>query len=193
MALKILNNPLDRREVKHSRRSIWNRFRKNEDGATAIEFSILAVPFLIITFAIFETGLSYFANRTLEASVSTMARKIRLGQITATTYAGVAADDFKNELCDLPTMLLFDCAKLVVDVKTIENFEEPDAPQYDVNGNLRVENFDFSPGAGGTINIVSVYYDWSRFFDFSSLGYDLDGDNPNMMRSVTAFMNESFN
>jgi Flp pilus assembly protein TadG len=74
MALRLYNTPLEKRKVKPTRLSKWNRFRKNDDGATTVEFAFLAIPFLIISFAIFETGLNYFANRSLEASVSTMAR-----------------------------------------------------------------------------------------------------------------------
>ncbi len=37
----------------------WRSFRRNEDGATAIEFGILAVPFLAFLFAIIETALVF--------------------------------------------------------------------------------------------------------------------------------------
>ncbi len=179
---------------KRTRRySTWRRFKKSDDGTAAIEFAVLAIPFLIICFGILETSFSYFAHRTLDASVNTIARKIRLGIINNSSYTGDPTAAFKNELCGLSTMMLFDCGKLVVDVKTIQNFEPPKNPEYDENGNLKVENFSFQPGGGGTINIVSVYYDWPDIVNWSAFGFDKGQGKKHLMRSVTAFMNESFN
>ena len=172
----------------------WRRFKNDDTGTAAIEFSFLAIPFLMICFAILETGVGYLADRTLEMSVGSIARQIRIGAISSATYAGAAnpTEEFKEQLCRESSMFLFDCDKVIVDVKTLDNFEPPNAPEYDLNGNMIIDNFGFEPGGGGTINIVTVYYDWPTVVSWNAFGADI-GHKKRMMVSVEAFVNESFN
>ena len=45
------------------------RFARAQDGAAAVEFALVAAPFLALIFAILETALVFFAGQTLEAAV----------------------------------------------------------------------------------------------------------------------------
>ena len=40
------------------------RFRKDETGATALEFALLAVPLVMLTFGIVEFGRALFLQQT---------------------------------------------------------------------------------------------------------------------------------
>lgn len=40
-----------------------SRFVRQQDGAAAVEFALVALPFLALTFAILETALVFFAGR----------------------------------------------------------------------------------------------------------------------------------
>src|SRR5665213_1126528 len=51
-------------------RSAVRRFVREQDGAAAIEFGLVAVPFLALTFAIMETALVFFSGQTLEAAAA---------------------------------------------------------------------------------------------------------------------------
>ena len=45
------------------------RFTRKEDGATAIEFGMVAAPFFALLFAILETVFVFYAGQTLENAV----------------------------------------------------------------------------------------------------------------------------
>ena len=95
------------------------RFARQQDGAAAVEFALVAVPFLALLFAILETALVFFAGQTLEAAAADSARLIMTGQAQT------------GELLAMPTSRprcariygLFDCANGVyVDVKSYSSF-----------------------------------------------------------------------
>ena len=71
------------------------RFVRQQDGAAAVEFGLVAVPFLGLTFAILETALVFFAGQTLETAVADSARLIMTGQAQT---AGWSKDDFKTAI-----------------------------------------------------------------------------------------------
>src|SRR5260370_17565881 len=56
------------------------RFLRRQDGAVAVEFALVLLPFLAVMFAIMETALVFFAGRTLETALADSARLILTGQ-----------------------------------------------------------------------------------------------------------------
>ena len=96
------------------------RFAAAQDGAAAVEFGLVAAPFLALMFAIMETALVFFAGQTLEAAAADSARLIMTGQAQT---AGLSARPISRQaVCD-QIFGLFDCANGVyVDVKTYTTF-----------------------------------------------------------------------
>ena len=43
---------------------VARRFTRHQKGAAAVEFALVAIPFLALTFAIIETALVFFAGQT---------------------------------------------------------------------------------------------------------------------------------
>jgi Flp pilus assembly pilin Flp len=90
------------------------RFARHQDGAAAVEFALVAVPFLALLFAILETALVFFAGQTLEAAVTDAGRLIMTGQAQ-----GFSQADFKTQVCNRLAGGLFDCTNGVyVNVQT---------------------------------------------------------------------------
>lgn len=89
-----------------------HKLRRNEDGATAIEFAILGLPFLALLFGIIELAVIFFISATTQHSLEAAARTIRTGEFQAT--AGTSAD-FKTEICSA-MVGIGDCDNLRVDV-----------------------------------------------------------------------------
>src|SRR6188768_1390470 len=95
------------------------RFARGNDGIAAVEFGIVAAPFLALMFAIMETALIFFASQTLETAVADSARLIMTGQAQSSSFTQA---QFKNAVC-AKILGLFDCANgLKIDVKTYTNF-----------------------------------------------------------------------
>jgi Flp pilus assembly protein TadG len=103
-------------------RNLVARFRDDRDGATAVEFALVSVPFLGLLFAIFETAFVFFATQGLEAAVSDAARGIMTGQVQGNT-AITTAQQFRDQMICAPTGKprilpgFVDCTKLLVDVR----------------------------------------------------------------------------
>ena len=76
--------------------STVRRLLRQEDGAAAIEFGIVAAPFLALVFAIMETALVFFAGQTLETAAADSARLIMTGQAQ---NAGFDQAKFKDAVC----------------------------------------------------------------------------------------------
>ena len=85
-----------------------HRMAKNEDGAVAVEFGILAIPFFAIVFAIFETSLTFFAQQVLESALQDATRYILTGQSQAQTLDWNQAK-FRQAVCSR-TFGLFSCS-----------------------------------------------------------------------------------
>ena len=99
---------------------VARRFVRQQEGAAAVEFALVALPFLALLFAILETALVFFAGQTLEAAVTDAGRLIMTGQAQT---AGFSQADFKTQVCNDLSGGLFDCAaSLYVDVKTYSSF-----------------------------------------------------------------------
>ena len=78
------------------------RFARRQDGAAAVEFAFIAVPFLALLFAILETALVFFAGQSLESAVADTGRLIMTGQAqqgispSDSTKVGYTANDIKQ-------------------------------------------------------------------------------------------------
>ena len=166
------------------------RFACAQDGAAAVEFSLVAAPFLALMFAIMETALVFFAGQTLETAVADSARLIMTGQAQTQSFT---AAQFKTQVC-AKIGGLFDCAGgLQVDVKTYSSFGSVDnSPPLDANGNLKTSSFGYSPGGPGDIVVVRLMYQWPVYA--SLLGFNL-GDmagNKRLIMATAAFRNEPY-
>jgi len=81
-------------------RKIKNKFaqlRHANDGATAIEFSILAIPFMALIFGILELAIVFFTTTSLNHSLVTNTRNIRVGDAAAICGD---IDQIKTDVCN---------------------------------------------------------------------------------------------
>jgi Flp pilus assembly protein TadG len=168
---------------------LMKRFARRDDGAAAVEFAIVAAPFLALMFAIMETALVFFASQTLETAVTDSARLIMTGQADAQKYDATA---FKNAVC-AKIYGLFDCASgMQIDVKTYSSFGSVDnSAPLDANGNLKT-NFGYQPGGPGDIVVVRLMYQWPVYA--SLLGFNLSdmAGNKRLIMATAAFRNEPY-
>jgi len=160
---------------------------RREDGVAAVEFAFVALPFLGLTFAILETALVFFAGQTLEAAASDSGRLIMTGQAQT---AGYSAADFKNAVC-ARILGLFDCANGVyVDVKTYDNFGSVNHTPPVNNGNFDTTKMTYSAGGPGSIEVVTLYYQWPVYVSLLNLS-NLSG-NYRLLVATSVFRNEPF-
>jgi Flp pilus assembly protein TadG len=171
---------------------VVRRFGRDERGATAVEFGIVAIPFIALMFAVIETALVFFAGQALETATSNAARLIRTGQAQ---QLGLTAATFKDLICGQLTYL-FDCpGGLYVDVKKYDSFAEVDISRpIAPDGNLKTAPTDYTyqPGGGTDIVVVRTFYEWPTFV--AKLGNNMGdlADGKHLLAGTAAFRNEPF-
>ena len=158
------------RSGRSDRPSMLARFLRNRLGTTAIEFGLLAIPFLGILLATFDTGVGFFAERNLDAAAQNAARQIRTGAVQA---AGVVkVSDFINTyVCPSGGMLnsFVDCTKLIVDVRTSTTLTGNDLTNDFYKAGSSNPN-QFCLGAPKAITIVRIAYPMPWYLPVVSLG-----------------------
>jgi Flp pilus assembly protein TadG len=167
---------------------------RDSAGTSAIEFAIVAAPFLVLIFMMLQVGLIYLANGALENAVAQGARLIRTGEAQAQSFD---AGRFKTEVCKYLTAPLT-CSRLNLDVRTFSSFGAADLTNpLDGGGNLK-SAFSYQPGVGSQVVIVRAFYDWDLPTKFpkaiSGIQVSLSNlKNGNLLLIATqAFRNEPF-
>lgn len=142
---------------------LFGRFFARRDGATAIEFAILAIPFFVIIFASIETFIAFTGEQLLANATETMARKIRTGEIRATTPN--AEQTFRAEFCEEIKILMPCSGKLFLDVRSFGKYSDIPTAVPLVDMDLDTNSLKFAPGGKKSINIVRAYYRWDVVTD----------------------------
>jgi Flp pilus assembly protein TadG len=183
------NRSLPRRFARAAFPRVVRRFVRRKDGAAAIEFAMVAAPFLALVFAIMETAIVFFAGQALETAAADSARLIMTGQAQK---SGLSQAQFKTEVCNR-IFGLFDCMNGVqVDVRTYAAFSGIDnSKPIDGNGNLTVSP-TYSPGGPGDIVVVRLLYQWPVYVSLLGLNLSDMANNKRLIMATAAFRNEPY-
>ncbi|GLR60927.1 TadE/TadG family type IV pilus assembly protein [Rhizobium leguminosarum] len=192
----------------------FSRFRalaRSRDGAAAIEFALLAIPYFLVIFAILETFVAFAAEELVSNGVDTMSRRMRTGQITynlgRTTDMNQA--QFRQAFCDEISILVRCSAsevatpsKLYLDVQTFSTFSAipTTIPKLstDKYADINTAAFKYAPGGAGTINMMRAYYRWEIITDlvrpYITTIRPSDGSMPSqyLIVATAAFQNEQY-
>jgi Flp pilus assembly protein TadG len=172
------------------RAGLARQFARQDGGAAAVEFALVATPFLALIFAIMETALVFFAGQTLEAAVTASSRLILTGQAQTN---GLTQATFKDAVC-AQIVGLFDCQnKLYVDVQTYTNFSTASTTPPYVNGQFDTTKMNYLPGGPGDIVVVSLYYQWPIYVSLLSNNLANQNGGNRLMVATAAFRNEPYN
>ncbi|MCU0881315.1 MAG: pilus assembly protein [Hyphomonadaceae bacterium] len=175
------------------------RHQRGQSGATAVEFALIATPFLAMMFALIEIMMIFFVQTTLEAAVAEEARRIRTGQVQT---AAESKADFKAAICDR-MFGLADCdTRLFVMVQAFNSAPAGGAAQPWQDGTLTPGSNDDEPyedSTPGQMVIVRSYYVWplltpglSMLQSASNFSSPDLGDTNRMLVASAAFRNEPF-
>lgn len=174
--------------------------KRRREGAAAVEFAMVALPFFILMLAIFEVALVLTVSALLEAATLSSARLVRTGQITET----MDKQDFKREICARMAIFGGQCLRnIVVDVRPVEGFRSlptPNAPPAIPspvvdNGNgpeLDEDRTVFDKGNPRDLMLVRVWYHQPTITPFLNQAMARMGDKGTFLQATSAFRNEPF-
>jgi len=172
------------------------RLVQREDGAAAVEFALVAAPFLALLFAIIETSLVFFAGQALETQTANATRLILTGQqqSAAVPTGSTAAAEFAKKVCDpAAQMPLFDCSRMIIDVRTVANFSSSNTSKPIVNGQLD-PNFtaSYNPGGPNCIVVARVMYQWPVYVSLLSFNLGDMSSHQRLLMATSVFRNEPY-
>jgi Flp pilus assembly protein TadG len=125
-------------------RKLLTAWVKREEGTTAIEFALMAFPFLFLVLAIIEVSVMYAGATLLEGSTEAA---------------------FRAALCDYATVLIR-CDDFIIEVQPMTNFTDYSSmqPQYDEDGNM--VSTGFNAGGSESKMLVRVAYRYTMLNPF---------------------------
>lgn len=77
------------------------RLKTNADGATAVEFAIVATLFFFVMFVVIEFGMYMFTRSVMESAVTQASREASIASFPSTNYPGCS-----DRVCVAKTALL---------------------------------------------------------------------------------------
>ncbi len=175
----------------------FTRIVSSEDGAAAIEFSLVAAPFLALLVALFQTALVFLAGRELDAAVLAASRSIMTGRAQ---NSNMTQAQFADLLCQ-NTYALFNCSNFMINVQNSPSFSSASTADpisgvnsqgQPLNSSGTAINWSYSPGGPGDVVVVQVMYEWPLVL--GPLGFNLSNlSNGNrLLMSTAVFKNEPY-
>ena len=177
-------------------RILLRRFRRNRRGSAAVEFSLVALPFFALLFAIIETAIVFFASQVLETGIEDAGRQIYTHQLQDKNLSEAQAKaDFEKDLCNR-VKVLFSCsdaALLAVDVRFYAPGTTITITDPIVSGSYNGAGLTFKlPPTGSTATVVvRGFYQWPLIV--TGLGYNIanigrgTSSSKRLLAATTAF------
>ncbi|MCB9990815.1 MAG: pilus assembly protein [Rhodospirillales bacterium] len=167
------------------------RWYKNRNGATAIEFSLLAVPFMFTCIALIELSLYFATGSLLESAVQDAARLIKTGQLQQS--AGDPEQEFLDAICDRTGMLV-DCSQVQYQVAKLDDFNDSADPGLDEDGNMTPPDlFELNQIMAGCVALVRIVYPYQFLTPLYGRLWSNYPNSTRLLMSTVAFQTEPFN
>lgn len=168
-------------------RSRIRAFSLRRSGVTAIEFSFIAGPFLLLVFGVIEISIAHMANTKLQANIQKIVRYVETGE----GRCAKPADVVKRFCAELGGLTTAECSQNVrIAVMSLEDMNKA------TDLSFSALNSAYAPGESGDRMGVVAYQKHRAFFPY--LGA-LVGRSPSdsaqtmLLQGVYIFKNEPFN
>jgi Flp pilus assembly protein TadG len=170
---------------------VVSRWRADRSGATALEFAIVALPFVMFLYGIIGIGLFFFTTFALENGLEQASRLIRTGQAQKANMTDV---QFKNTVCSLIPGFV-DCQnKLLINVRSFPEADmTPVVARSECLANGALTNLTtYSPGAANQVVLITLCFEWefANKIPFLRLGDMSSGSR--LIQATTAFRTEPY-
>jgi Flp pilus assembly protein TadG len=99
------------------RRSLFGRLARNRKGAVLVEFAMVAIPFLGLLCAIFETAFVFFTHEAFDNAVAGVARQVLTNQFASTSQT--ASSFLTTSFCpQLPSFI--NCSRVALNIQAFD-------------------------------------------------------------------------
>jgi Flp pilus assembly protein TadG len=169
------------------------RFRRDEKGATAVEFGLISVPFFMLLMSTVEMALMLWTSQQMEEAVFQGSRTMLTGESRSIyNNPATAQTAFRDALCANMTLITSCPARLRVDVQTFASFATATANSAVSSGALNTAAFGFQPATPSTIIVVRAVLSYPLTMSSWSQAFaNLSNGDRALMASI-AFRTEPF-
>ena len=179
-------------------RSLTVRLFTDKNGASAVEFAIVAPVFIAMMFSLYEIGWYYYQTSIMDAATADASRLIETGQVQKMSGNAAAKKQFiYDEVCNVLNKFGSCSERLTVEVNTYTTFAQlaaasatpatcADAPQADQDA------IPFNPGSDLQIVRVRVCFLYSPVNPAIGLDFREAGSNYRRLVSTSVFCNEPY-
>jgi len=172
-------------------------FFRCRKGATAVEFALVAAPFMALLVAILQSALVFFAGRVLDEVTEEASRYIMTGQAQ---QGNVNQAGFKTYVCtgsntSALVSALFTCSNIMVNVQNYADFASASttSPTLTFNPNGTVSNtWNYNTGNPGDIIVVQVMYQWPVVLGPLSMNLSNLSNGNRLLVSTAVFKSEPY-
>jgi Flp pilus assembly protein TadG len=164
----------------------------HQEGAVAVEFALVCIPFIYMTIAIIELSMFFAAANMLESGVNASARSIRTGQLQTDSPAD-EQQAFKTDLCNR-LFALIDCSNIDLEAIHVANDDFGNAnsytPTYDANGRLISQGFD--AGESNSVILIRVAYRYPLWTPLFASIFSTQTDHTIPLMTTVVIQNEPY-
>jgi Flp pilus assembly protein TadG len=171
------------------------RFGRSEQGVTAVEFALVAMPFFGLLFVTIQIALVMLSTQLLETAVAAAARQLYTGEFQkSASNSGLTASalqaNFKTLVCNNVDGF-FDCSKVDVDVRTFTGFSTATVASPNVGGVYDATSYTFQTPARNDIVVVRASMQYPNYASFFAPATALNNGSQLVM-GTAAFRAEPF-
>ena len=165
-----------------ARRSLKG-FWRDHDGATVVEFALVAPLLFLTLFSLVEIGALGMMSSGLDNAVYETARRIRTGR----DDGAATASGFEDQICARLGGNLSKCRdRLTISVQRFDRFSDANAIV------TAAPAGQFNKGVADDIIVVKADFEWPLMTPFIATAYNRSGPLSVTLGSRTAFKNEPF-
>lgn len=160
----------------------------NRKGSTAIEFAILALPFIVIILAIIEIALMFFVDSALDSAVHKAVRQVRVGTAKSGNWN---ITNFKAAICSELSYSFTCSTNLLVRVTVITDMNSVTKVNPSSGGVLNVTE-TFNIGNAGDYVLVQAFLPWDPTLKLYTFASGRLNDGRYVLGAADLFKNEPF-
>ena len=182
--------------------SLPSRLLRDARGATAVEFGLVALPFLALLGAIIQVAFMIWAQQNLDFVFQRTIRTVFTGtfqqQYPQSLPAATLLSDLQSAMCgsgSSPNVFVFNCAGVKLDLTIASSFANS-TPAYPVNASTGNWNSTFGTNytcaAPGSIVIATAAVKFPVFFGLLNAGLSNFADGSKLLMATAVFRTEPY-
>ena len=194
------------RTVLHPFGRASRKLSHDRGGSSAVEFALVAVPFLALSGAILEAGVTYFAQGILQQAVVDAGRQIYTGQFqtanASVTDSTTLLNNFRTAMCypgGRARITVFPCSNVRISITKAASFGSATPVQAtSTNPKTGISDWNasfpsYSCARASDVIVVQAAVDVPVYFPLLGAAYATLPNRRRLLQAATVFQVEPFN